>query len=124
MTFPLSPRRKPEEGLKDRSNWQQNNSFQKLRALVVREQEIEMPTDKHDFVETSCSSEGSSIRDTSTLNLPPLEVDEEMGNVQSNLSETGGEEEEPEERRYGEFEGGGAAARTVYHQPLTDRDTV
>jgi hypothetical protein len=80
-----------------------------------------MPTGKQDLAELSCSSEGSSIRDTS--DLPTLEVDDEMGNVQSNMSD-GGDREEREPRQYGDFEGGGAAARTVYHQPLGDQDTV
>jgi hypothetical protein len=119
MTISLSSIGLLEEGFRDRSHWFQHNSLQKGGGLVVKDREIEMPTGKQDLVENSSSSEGSSIRETS--DLPTLEVDDEMGNVQGNMGEGG---EEPEQHQYGLVEGGGAAARTVYHQPLSDRDTL
>jgi hypothetical protein len=119
MTISFSPKGLPQEDSRDRPHWSQNKSVQKFCGVVVKEQEIEMPTGKQDPSEQSSSDEDTSVRDT--LDLPTLEVDDEMGNVQSNLSDVG---EDPEERQYGQFEGGGAAARTVYHQRMSDQDTV
>jgi hypothetical protein len=120
MTVSLSPKGLPKEGLKEGPHWLPHKSVPKFcGVVVVKEQEREMPTGEQDLSEHSSSDEDLSIRDIS--DLPTLEVDDEMGNVQSSMSEVG---DELDERQYGQFEGGGAAARTVYHQRMSDQDTV
>jgi hypothetical protein len=78
-----------------------------------------MPMGKQITAESRSSEEGSSIQDSS--DVPTLEIDDGMGNIQSDFLKSG---EDIQEEEYGNFEGGGAAARTVYHQPLTDHDTL